>query len=239
MPDAPLRHLLYLEAESGSHPIRQRLANSPAGKSQSATSPRTGGGRTARGEKTSPSLRTLHLARGTPAVSCRACQHATPRHLPLTSLSTSFAWILVIASEHPSTELCFECSRMVAQQPHLFPELQLLLHRDFESQNLISYGWGRIYVHAFIVGHTGVMGQANAHILQELGVSFPNIDSVLANLAVSSLQKSCAIRSCFPKVSRCPDTACDDGRSTPGRDPTGPAGLQATLTPHLGGRGRI
>ena len=26
-------------------------------------------------------------------------------------------------------------------------------------QNLISYGWGRVYVHDFIVGHTGVMSQ--------------------------------------------------------------------------------
>ena len=102
-------------------------------------------------------------------------------------------------------------------------------------QILISYGWGQVYVHAFIVGHTGVMSQANADILQDLGVSFPDIDSMLTNLAVSSLQKSCAILSCFPKVSRCPDTACDDGRSTPGRDPTGSAGLQATLTPHSAG----
>ena len=66
-------------------------------------------------------------------------------------------------------------------------------------------------------------------------MSFPNIDTMLANLAVSSLQKSCAILSCFPKVSKCPDMACDDGRSTPGRDPTGSAGLQATLTPHSAG----
>ena len=97
-------------------------------------------------------------------------------------------------------------------------------------QNLLSYGWGRVNVHAFIVGHTGVMSQANDDILQELGISSPSIDSVLADLAVSSLQKSCAILSCFPKVSKRPDMACDDGRNDDGL-----AGLQAALTPHSAG----
>ena len=107
-------------------------------------------------------------------------------------------------------------------------------HRQLR-QNLLSYGWGSVNVLAFIMGHTGVMSQANADILQELGVSFPSIDSVLADLAVSSLQKSCAISSCFPKVSKRPDAACDDGRSTPGRNDDGSASLQAALTPHSAG----
>ena len=68
-------------------------------------------------------------------------------------------------------------------------------------------------MHAIIVGHTGVRSQANANILQDRGASFPSNDFVLANLALSSLQKSCAILSCFPKVARGINTACDDGRS--------------------------
>ena len=57
-------------------------------------------------------------------------------------------------------------------------QIQQDQHRRLR-QNLLSYGWWRVYVHVFIVGHTGVMSQANADILQELGVSFTSIDYVV------------------------------------------------------------
>ena len=51
---------------------------------------------------------------------------------------------------------------------HEHVQIKLDQHRQLR-QNLLSYGWGRASVHAFIVGHTGVMSQAKVDILQELG----------------------------------------------------------------------
>ena len=57
-------------------------------------------------------------------------------------------------------------------------------------------------MHAFIVGHTGAMRSDNAVILRELGISPSRVGPFLSELAVSSLQKSCAILSCFPSAPR-------------------------------------
>ena len=65
-------------------------------------------------------------------------------------------------------------------------------------RNLSAFGWVNIRMHAFVVGHTGVMLAANGDLLTALGISSPRVGPFLAELAIASLQKSCAILSCFP-----------------------------------------
>ena len=65
-------------------------------------------------------------------------------------------------------------------------------------RNLASYGWVNVRMHAFVVGHTGVMLADNASAMTSLGVSPARVGPFLADLAITSLRKSCAILSCFP-----------------------------------------
>ena len=69
-------------------------------------------------------------------------------------------------------------------------------HRQL-SENFRQFGWRDVRVHAFIVGHTGVMRSDNSTVLMELGVPHSRVSSFLVQLALSSLQKSCGILSCF------------------------------------------
>ena len=52
--------------------------------------------------------------------------------------------------------------------------------------------------HAFVIGHTGVMLGSNAELMTALGISPARVGPFLIDLALSSLQKSCAILACFP-----------------------------------------
>ena len=65
-------------------------------------------------------------------------------------------------------------------------------------RNLLAFGWAKVQVHCFIVGHTGVMLQDNANHLISLGISPSRVGPFLNSIAVASLRKLCAILSCFP-----------------------------------------
>ena len=87
---------------------------------------------------------------------------------------------------------------------HEHMAVKIQQHSQLRS-NLLSYGWGSVWIHAFIVGHTGIMCRVNAEILRDLGVPDVGIKAMLSSLAVESLQKSAAILSCFPKLPSRPD----------------------------------
>ena len=76
-------------------------------------------------------------------------------------------------------------------------QAKLEQHSDLR-RNLLAFGWAKVQVHCFIVGHTGVMLQDNANHLISLGISPSRVGPFLNNIAVASLRKSCAILSCFP-----------------------------------------
>ena len=67
-------------------------------------------------------------------------------------------------------------------------------------RNFLDFGWQKVSIHVFVIGHTGVMREANASLLIELGVLPDRVSPFLCGLSVSSLQKSCAILSCFPAL---------------------------------------
>ena len=71
-------------------------------------------------------------------------------------------------------------------------------------RNLLDFGWVNVRMHAFVVGHTGVMLASNADVMTALGISPICVGPFLTNLALTSLQKSCAILSCFPSLQPMP-----------------------------------
>ena len=70
--------------------------------------------------------------------------------------------------------------------------------------NLRRSGWREVRLHAFIIGHTGVMRQDNVDILRELGVSPSRVGPFLSHLAVTSLLKTTGILSSFPPLQTAP-----------------------------------
>ena len=69
-------------------------------------------------------------------------------------------------------------------------------------RNLQAFGWARVQQSAFIIGHTGAMLASNQATLSSLGITPTDADSLLKKLAITSLQKSCAILYTFASQSR-------------------------------------
>ena len=82
---------------------------------------------------------------------------------------------------------------------HAHVQAKLEQHEQLVA-NLRRSGWRDVRLHAFIIGHTGVMRQGNVNVLLELGVSPARVGPFLSHLAVTSLLKSTAILSGFPSL---------------------------------------
>ena len=73
------------------------------------------------------------------------------------------------------------------------------LHR-----NLRAFVWTSVHLHAFVLGHSGVMPGGNVDVLHSWGVCRSRVGPFLAELAVASLHKSCGILCTFPLQSGSP-----------------------------------
>ena len=103
--------------------------------------------------------------------------------------------------------------------------------------NFAAFGWQSVRLHTFVLGHTGVMYMFthNATILAGLGVHTSRVGPFLIDLAIMSLQLSCAILSCFPRL--CVATALPNPTSAhpshPPPPPAHPSQSQLTQLPSL------
>ena len=173
--------------------------------------------------------------------------------LPL-HLQTSRPDIVVLQNVHDAGSLPLYCRRDPRVIIHIVEvgyTGDMYLHDTIAAKkiqhqqlciNLSAFGWAHVRQHQFIVGHTGVMLTENVVALQALGINASRVDPFLRRLAVSSLQKSTAILSCFPscaEVAQPPASSTDytDASQQPPRDPSQPAQIssrsQSSITLHV------
>ena len=92
--------------------------------------------------------------------------------------------------------------------------------------NLRAFGWGNVQSSAFIIGHTGAMLASSNVTLSTLGIAPSDADSLLKNIAIASLQKSCAILYTFASQSRESDhQQAHSVHHMPDQPDVGPSGL--------------
>ena len=93
-----------------------------------------------------------------------------------------------------------------------------LAQHETVRRNLFAFGWTSVRVHAFVIGHTGVMRQGNGTSLTRVGVSPCRVTPFLSALAMSSLRKSAGILAEFPSMRSTASHSADDAINSAGHN---------------------